>query len=272
MPRRFVQMKLDGEKIAALTAYDATFAAVAAARGIDLMLVGDSLGMVLQGRRDTLAVSLPDIRRHTADVVAGAPDSFVIADMPFGSFQRNAEAAFANAAKLMAAGAAMVKMEGGESLAPTIRFVAERGVPVCAHVGLTPQSARAEGGFRVHGRGEENAGRIRADAAAVQDAGAAMIVLELIPAKLAKEISEPLKIPTVGIGSGAQCDGQILVLHDMLGLGRPKRFTRDFLAEVFSKPNKSAADEKGGRIGDAVGEYVRAVKAGEFPSAEESFS
>ena len=275
MPQRFIKMKQDGEKIAALTAYDATFAAVAAARGADLLLVGDSLGMVLQGRRDTLGVAVADIRRHTENAVAGAPDAFVVADMPFGSFQKNPESAFANAAKLMSAGAAMVKMEGGEIMAPAVRFVAERGAPVCAHVGLTPQSARAEGGFKVRGRGEENARRILNDALAMQEAGAAMIVLELIPAKLAGEISAKLRIPTIGIGSGAKCDGQILVLHDMLGLCPQKRFTRDFLAEVFSR-NKSGDDanqnQKGGLIGDAIAEYARAVKAGEFPAAEEAFS
>ena len=277
MPQRFIKMKQDGEKIAALTAYDAAFAAVAAARGADLLLVGDSLGMVLQGRRDTLGVAVADIRRHTENAVAGAPDAFVVADMPFGSFQQNPESAFANAAKLMSAGAAMVKMEGGEIMAPAVRFAAERGVPVCAHVGLTPQSARAEGGFKVRGRGAENARRILNDAVAMQEAGAAMIVLELIPAKLAGEISAKLRIPTIGIGSGAKCDGQILVLHDMLGLCPQKRFTRDFLAEVFSR-NKSGKgkganqNQTGGLIGDAIAEYARAVKAGEFPKAEEAFS
>lgn len=264
-------MKQNGEKIAALTAYDATFAAVLAARGADLMLVGDSLGMVLQGRRDTLAVSLSDIRRHVANVVNGAPNAFVLGDMPFGAFQRGPDLAFANAAKLMSAGAAMVKIEGGELFAPAVRFVTERGVPVCAHVGLTPQSARAEGGFKVQGRDEKNAKRILNDALSMQDAGASMMVLELIPAALAADISAKLEIPTIGIGSGKECDGQILVLHDMLGLCPQKRFTRDFLNAVAEK-NKSGGAEKGGWIGDAVTEYARAVKAGEFPSAENAFS
>ena len=272
MPQRFASMKQNGEKIAALTAYDATFAAVLAARGVDMMLVGDSLGMVLQGRRDTLAVSLADIRRHVADVVAGAPDAFVLGDMPFGAFQRSPDFAFANAAKLMSAGAAMVKIEGGELFAPTVRFVTERGVPVCAHVGLMPQSARADGGFKVQGRGEENAKRIVNDALAMQDAGAAMIVLELIPAALAGEISAKLEIPTIGIGSGAECDGQILVLHDMLGLCPQKRFTRDFLSAVAGKDKSDGGGEAGGWIGDAAAEYVRTVKAGEFPAAENTFS
>ena len=278
MPRRFAKMKTSGEKIAALTAYDATFARVVAGRGADFILVGDSLGMVLRGHRDTLGVSLSDVRRCVSDVVAGAPDAFVVGDMPFGTFQRGPESAFANAAKLMAAGAAMVKMEGGEIIAPTVRFAADRGVPVCAHVGLTPQSARADGGFKVQGRGEQNAKRVRNDAVVMQEAGAAMIVLELIPAALAGDISKQLRIPTVGIGSGAECDGQILVLHDMLGLFPPKRFTRDFLADVVSQ-NKTVRggrndvdDVGGGVIGDAVSEYVRAVKAGEFPSADNAFS
>ena len=272
MPQRFARMKRDGEKIAALTAYDAAFSAVLAARGADFLLVGDSLGMVLRGFRDTLAVTLADIRRHVADVVAGAPNAFVVGDMPFGSFQRGPESAFANAAKLMSAGAAMVKIEGGELMAPTVRFATERGVPVCAHVGLTPQSARAEGGFKVQGRDAENAQRIRNDALAMQDAGAAMIVLELIPQKLAADISAQLEIPTIGIGSGAQCDGQILVLHDMLGLFPQKRFTRDFLSEVIRRNPDGGGKEKGGWLGDAVAEYVRAVKAGEFPAAENAFS
>ena len=271
MPLRFAKMKRDGEKIAALTAYDAAFAAALFARGTDLMLVGDSLGMVLRGHRDTLAVSVADVRRHVSDVVAGAPDAFVLGDMPFGAFQRGADSAFANAAKIMSAGAAMVKVEGGELFAPTVRFITERGVPVCAHVGLTPQTARADGGFKVRGRDAENAGRILNDALAMQDAGAAMIVLELIPAKLAGEISAKLDIPTIGIGSGAECDGQILVLHDMLGLFPQKRFTRDFLSVVAAK-GEGENGGAGGRVGDAVAEYVRAVKAKEFPAAENAFS
>ena len=271
MPLRFAKMKRDGEKIAALTAYDAAFAAALFARGTDLMLVGDSLGMVLRGHRDTLAVSVADVRRHVSDVVAGAPDAFVLGDMPFGAFQRGADSAFANAAKIMSAGAAMVKVEGGELFAPTVRFITERGVPVCAHVGLTPQTARADGGFKVRGRDAENAGRILNDALAMQGAGAAMIVLELIPAKLAGEISAKLDIPTIGIGSGAECDGQILVLHDMLGLFPQKRFTRDFLSVVAAK-GEGENGGAGGRVGDAVAEYVRAVKAKEFPAAENAFS
>ena len=271
MPARFAKMKRDGEKIAALTAYDAAFANTLAQRGVDFMLVGDSMGMTLQGKRDTLAVSLRDIQQHTANVVAGASGAFVVADMPFGSFQREPGAAFANAAKLMAAGADMVKMEGGQWLAPAVRFAAERGIPVCAHVGLTPQTARAEGGFKVRGRGDEGAKQVRDDALAMQNAGAAMIVLELIPANLAADITNALDIPTIGIGSGPGCDGQILVLHDMLGLFPQKRFTRDFLAQAVAK-NNGDGKAPGGWIGDAAAEYIRAVKSGEFPAPENSFS
>ena len=265
-------MKQNGEKIAALTAYDATFAAVLAARGVDMMLVGDSLGMVLQGRRDTMAVTLvrhsPTCRRCCR---RRAGRLLCWATCPSAPFSAAPTLPFANAAKLISAGAAMVKIEGGELFAPTVRFVTERGVPVCAHVGLMPQSARADGGFKVQGRDEKNAKRIVNDALAMQDAGAAMIVLELIPAALAGEISAKLEIPTIGIGSGADCDGQILVLHDMLGLCPQKRFTRDFLSAVAGKSG-GGGGEAGGWIGDAAAEYVRAVKAGEFPAAENTFS
>lgn len=260
MVTKFAQMKERGDKIAALTAYDAAFAKALSAAGVDAILVGDSLGMVVQGRKDTLAVRLRDIIYHLRAVARGAPDAFVIGDMPFATYQTSPPQAFANAAKLMAAGAAMVKVEGGAEMAETVAFLTARGAPVCAHIGLLPQQIRAAGGYKVQGRGDENAKRVMADALALQDAGAALMVLELLPAALAGEISRRLRIPTLGIGSGAACDGQILVLYDALGIGgRPLKFARDFLAGNDS-------------VAAALSDYVRAVKNGEFPTAENSFS
>lgn len=256
MPQRFAQMKQDGEKIAALTAYDATTARLLAAAGVDLILVGDSLGMVIKGEKDTLNVKVSEVAYHVRAVVAGAPQAFVVGDMPFASFQESPQRAFANAAKLLAAGAAMVKVEGGAEMAETVRFLTGRGVPVCAHVGLLPQSVRASGGYKVQGRGEEEAQRVTADALQMQEAGAALAVLELLPAPLAADISRRLDIPTIGIGSGGDCDGQILVVQDLLGMSARKlRFARNFLADCNA-------------IGEAVAAYVRAVKEGSFPAAE----
>lgn len=259
MPKRFLKMKKSGEKIAALTAYDATFAAAVCAAGADFMLVGDSLGMVVQGRRDTLGVRLSDTAYHTRAVVAGAPPAFVIADMPFATFQESPARAFANAARLLAAGASMVKLEGGQEMAETVNFLTARGVPVCAHVGLMPQFVRASGGYALCGRAAAEAERVKADALAMQDAGAALVVLEMLPRALAAEITAALALPTIGIGCGAECDGQILVLYDLLGLtGGGKRFVRDFLRDA-------------GSIQDAIAAYVAAVKAGDFPAAENTF-
>ena len=261
MPKRFFKMKQAGEKIAALTAYDAVFARAVAQAGADFILVGDSLGMILQGNKDTLGVRVADVAYHLRAAAAGAPDAFIVGDMPFGSYQCSPQQAFANAAKLMRAGAAMVKMEGGEEMAETTAFLTARGVPVCAHVGLLPQQTRAEGGFGVRGRESEAAARICQDARAQEAAGAGMLVLELLPQALAARISGEVKIPTIGIGSGAQCDGQILVLHDMLGIGEGKRrFVRNFL--TAQNPSVAAA----------LAEYVRAVKSGEFPTAENAFN
>ncbi len=257
---RFAKMKKDGEKIAALTAYDACFARLAADAGADVLLVGDSLGMVLQGRADTLAVTMREMIYHVRCVAAGAPGSFVVGDMPFASYQLSPQQAFANAAKLIAAGASMVKMEGGEELAETVRFVCERGVAVCAHAGLMPQRARKEGGYKVQGKTEESSAAVRRDARALCDAGAELMILELLPRALAAEVTAEIQTPTIGIGSGGECCGQVLVLHDMLGIsgGKPKRFVRDFMQDAES-------------VADAIGKYVAAVKSGEFPAAENSF-
>lgn len=250
-------MKAQGEKIAMLTAYDAAFANIFHEGGADALLVGDSLGMLVQGAQDTLAVKTADTAYHVRCVRAGAPNAVVIGDMPFGSFQSSPQNAFQNAAKLAAAGATMVKIEGGALFAETVQFLVQRGIPVCAHAGLTPQWVRAQGGYKVQGRGDD-ANRVKNDALALQDAGASMLVLELAPAKLAAEISQSLHIPTIGIGSGPGCDGQVLVAHDMLGITTGnKRFVRNFM--------------DGGGVLDAVKKYAAAVKNGEFPAAEHSF-
>lgn len=257
---KLLEMKSRGEKIAMLAAYDAAFARVLAEAGADALLVGDSLGMIVQGAADTLSVRVSDTAYHVRCVRAGAPDAVVIGDMPFGSFQQSPECAFANAAKLMRAGANLVKIEGGETFADTVRFLVARGVPVCAHVGLMPQQARMQGGYKVQGRDEEAAAQVKKDAKAMQQAGACMIVLELIPATLASEITKSLDIPTIGIGSGASCDGQVLVAHDMLGItSGNKRFVRDFLSGNI------------GGVADAARKYILAVKDGSFPTADNSF-
>ncbi|MBI5918026.1 MAG: 3-methyl-2-oxobutanoate hydroxymethyltransferase [Nitrosomonadales bacterium] len=253
-------MRSKGEKIAVLTCYDASFAVLLEAQGVDVLLVGDSLGMVLQGFETTLPVSLDDMIYHTACVARGAKDAFIIADMPFGTSQVSPEKTFEHAARLMAAGAQMVKLEGGSEMAPTIEFLTRRGIPVCAHLGLTPQSVHQMGGYRVQGRSDAAAQTLLNDAAIVEQAGAGMLVLEAMPALLAAEITAQLSIPTIGIGAGVDCSGQVLVLHDMLDVypGKKARFVKNFMAGASS-------------IAEAVGGYVREVKAGEFPAKEHGF-
>ncbi|CAE6740968.1 3-methyl-2-oxobutanoate hydroxymethyltransferase [Candidatus Nitrotoga fabula] len=249
-----------GEKIAALTCYDACFSALMESCGVDVLLVGDSLGMVLQGHSTTLPVTLDEMVYHTACVVRGSKQAFIIADMPFGTFQVSPEKTFENAARLMAAGAQMVKLEGGALMAGTISFLIERGIPVCAHVGLMPQSVHQTGGYRVQGKSEAAAQRILKDAAIVEQAGAGMLVLEAIPAVLAAEITANVSIPTLGIGAGAACSGQVLVLHDMLDVypGNKTRFVKNYM--------------KGARsIADGVACYVNEVKSGVFPGVEHGF-
>lgn len=252
-------MREAGEKIAALTCYDASFAALLDRAGVDVLLVGDSLGNVLQGHSTTLPVTLENIAYHTACVARAKPCALVVADLPFGSCGTPA-GAFENAVELMRAGAQMVKIEGGEWVAETVRFLVERSVPVCAHVGLTPQSVHAFGGFKVQGRTEAAAAQLLRDARAVQDAGAQLIVLEAVPSAVAAGVTNELRIPTIGIGAGNDCSGQVLVLHDMLGIfpGRKARFVKDFMAGAPS-------------IQAAVEAYVRAVKDGTFPAPEHEF-
>ena len=256
---RMAQMRAQGEKIAMLTAYDATFAAVADAAGVDCILVGDSLGMVCQGRHSTVGVSMEDMIYHTASVARGLHRSqgttWLVADMPYGSYAESAEQAMRNACALMQAGAHMVKLEGGGWTAKTVEFLVARGVPVCAHLGLTPQTVYALGGYRVQGKDEAAAQLLRQQSLELQEAGASMLVLEMVPAALAASITQELAhCHTIGIGAGNGTAGQVLVLHDMLGmnLGKMPKFVRNFMQEA-------------GSIKGAMLAYVQAVKAGTFP-------
>jgi len=257
----FARMKASGERIAMLTCYDASFAALQERCGVEVLLVGDSLGNVLQGQKSTLPVTLEQMKYHTQCVARGASRGFIIADMPFGTFQESPQQAMRNAAALMAAGAHMVKLEGGAFMAPTVAFLVERGVPVCAHIGLTPQSVNQLGGYRVQGKDESSAAIMKNDALALEQAGAAMVVLEMVPAALAAAVTAASKtMATIGIGAGKDCDGQVLVLHDMLGIyaGKSPRFSKNFMAGAAS-------------IEDAVKAYVAAVKDGSFPAPEHSY-
>lgn len=254
------KMRAAGEKIAILTCYDASFAQLCDAAGVDVLLIGDSLGMVVQGHDSTLPVTLTDIAYHTATVARGCQRPLIVADMPFGSFQESPARAFRNAVALMAAGAQMVKLEGGVDMAETTRFLTSRGVPVCAHVGLTPQSVHQLGGYRVQGKDASGAARLLADALAQQEAGATLIVFEAIPAALAIEATKQLAIPTIGIGASRECSGQVLVLHDMLDIssGKKARFVRNFMSGQAS-------------IAAAIAAYVTAVKDGSFPGPEHCY-
>ena len=253
------KMKAEGEKIAMLTAYEASFAALMDEAGVDVLLVGDSLGMTVQGRDSTLPVSLNDMCYHTAAVARGSKNAMIVADLPFGAYQQSKEQAFAAAAELMAAGAHMVKLEGGVWMAETTEFLQLRGIPVCAHIGLTPQSVHAFGGYKVQGKADGGAA-LTADAKAHDAAGAAMILMECVPAALGKAVTEAVAAPTIGIGAGVDCDGQVLVMHDMLGVfpGHTARFVKNFMAGQDS-------------IQAAVKAYVAAVKNKTFPAAEHSF-
>lgn len=257
---RLLEMHAKKEKIAVLTGYDASFAALLERCGVEVILVGDSLGMVLQGHRSTLPVTLEQIAYHTRCVARGSHATWIVADMPFGTYQKSPEDAYANAVRLVEEGAHMVKLEGGSWLVPTIEFLTTRSIPVCSHLGLTPQSVHALGGYRVQGKTEEAAARLKADALAVAGAGAQMLVFEMLPAALAAEITESLAIPTIGIGAGAGCSGQVLVLHDMLGIypGKPARFVKNFMTGH-------------GSIEAALVAYVAEVKAGTFPASEHTY-
>ena len=248
-----------GEKFAVLTCYDASFAALLNQCGVEVLLVGDSLGMVCQGHSSTLPVTLADIAYHTASVARGNQTALLMADLPVGAYGSLRET-YLQATTLIQAGAHMVKLEGGAWLADTVRFLTQRGVSVCGHLGLMPQSIHQLGGYKVQGKTNESAATLKTDALALQAAGAAMLLLEAIPAALGREVTEALSIPTIGIGAGPDCSGQVLVLHDLLDVfpGRKPRFVKNFMAGQSS-------------IQGAITAYVAAVKAKAFPSAEHCF-
>lgn len=255
-----LKFKQEGKKFTALTAYDASFAGAFDSEGVDVLLVGDSLGMVLQGHNDTLPVTIADIAYHTTCVKRGVSRALLIADMPFMSYS-TPEQTMNNAAILMQAGASMVKLEGGHWLLESVKMLTERGIPVCAHLGLTPQSVNVFGGFKVQGRDADNAQRILDEAKALQAAGTQLLVVECIPAPLAKAITEALTIPVIGIGAGADTDGQILVMHDVLGIssGYIPRFSKNYLKQT-------------GEIRSAIRAYIDEVANGTFPAEEHTFN
>lgn len=252
---RLREMQAQGEKIAMLTAYDAGFAKLLDACGVDVLLVGDSLGMVVQGQSSTVPVTLQEMAYHVRCVARGHRQAWLIGDLPFGSYQESCEQALRSSVALMQAGAQMVKLEGGGWTAEVVRFLTERGVPVCAHLGLTPQSVHALGGYRIQGRDPAGAATLQRHAQELAQAGAAMLVLELVPSDLAARVQlDNPSLMTIGIGAGSRTAGQVLVLHDMLRItqGKLPRFVRDFSLE-------------GGSVEDAVRRYVAAVKDGSFP-------
>ncbi len=257
---RLREMRTQGEPITMLTCYDATFARLLDAQGVDCVLVGDSLGMVVQGLDSTLPVTLDDVAYHTRCVARGTSSAWLIADMPFGSYQSGTNQALQSAVALMQAGAKMVKLEGGAWLAPTIAFLVERGIPVCGHLGLTPQSVHALGGYRVQGRDEAGAEQLIADARELDAAGVAMLVLELMPSSVAARVTQAVSMPTIGIGAGVDVSGQVLVLHDMLDVysERKPRFVRNFMQD--------APD-----IASAIQAYVAAVKGKTYPAPEHGY-
>lgn len=250
----------DGEKIAMFTCYDASFARLLDGAGVDCLLIGDSLGNVIQGRDNTLAVTLDDVVYHTGCVARGCDRPFIIADMPFATSQISPELTYANAARLMAAGAQMVKLEGGALMAQTVEFLVSRGIPVCAHMGLTPQWVNVFGGFKVQGRDENVARAMREGALALQDAGATMMVFEAIPPSLGEALTLSLDLITIGIGAGAATDGQVLVLQDMLDIppGRKAKFVRNFM-------------QGAGSIHEAAVNAVAAIKDGSYPGPEHCY-
>lgn len=253
-------MKARGEKISMLTCYDATFAHAMSSAGVETLLIGDSLGMVLQGHTSTLPVTIADMAYHTGCVARGNLGALIVADMPFMSYSTPKDA-LDNAAALMRAGAHIVKLEGNAWLCDTVTQLMQGGIPACVHMGLTPQSVNVFGGYKVQGRGEEAGERMLADALALEQAGAAVLLLECVPRALAARITSALSIPVIGIGAGADCDGQVLVLHDMLGIhtGKPARFVKNFLTESNDG------------ISGAFHAYVNAVKQGRYPAPEHGF-
>lgn len=255
------KMKAGNQKITMVTAYDHTMARIVDAAGVDMVLVGDSLGMVIQGMPDTLSVTLDDMVYHGRCVSRGLENAHLTVDLPFMSYQVSPEQALASAGRLMQeARAQSVKLEGGARSAPAVQRIVEAGIPVVGHIGLTPQSVNALGGFRVQGRGDDGAAQRLADALAIQEAGAFCIVLEMVPAELAAEVSAALAVPTIGIGAGADCDGQVLVCNDLLGFD--SRFQPRFVKRFAELESPMTA---------AIAAYCDEVRAGTFPGAEHAF-
>ncbi len=247
------------EPIVMITGYDATFARIEDEAGTDMILVGDSLGMTMQGNSTTLPVSIEDMAYHTACVAKGNKTAFIVTDMPFGSYLVNEDEGVANAVELMKAGAHMVKMEGGLEVCPLVKRLRTMGIPVCGHVGFTPQSVNAIGGYFVQGRTQSGEEKLLAEAHALEEAGASVIVFEMVPAAVAKKVTAELHIPTIGIGAGPDCSGQVLVLQDVLGIyGRAPKFAKNFMVGASS-------------IQEALKNYVQAVKSRAFPTADHSF-
>lgn len=260
--RDIQKMKANGEPIAMLTAYDTTSAYLSEAAGVPMLLVGDSLGMVIQGHDSTIPVTLDHIIYHSSIVVRSTQKALVVGDMPFMTYKASVEQGMTSAARLMQeSGVGAVKLEGGEYVAPTIDRLVQAGIPVMAHIGLTPQSVNQFGGFRVQGKDKDTAEQLLCDAQAVQDAGAFAVVLELVPTQLAQEITERLKIPTIGIGAGPHCSGQVQVFHDILGL-----------YPSFGPRHAKKFVEAGEAIQKAIGDYVEEVKSGQFPTLDNGSS
>lgn len=254
-------MKARGERIVAVTAYDYPTARYADQAGVDLLLVGDTLGMVVLGYETTLPVTMEEMLHHVRAVVRARPGALVVADMPFLSYQVSEEEALRNAGRLLKeGGASAVKLEGGERVVPLVRRLADAGIPVMGHLGMTPQSVHGFGGFRVQARGVEEARTLLRDAEALEAAGAFSLVLELIPAEVARAVSRALRIPTVGIGAGPECDGQVQVLHDLLGL-----------FDAFLPRHARRYLEAGASIRDALERYAADVRSGAFPGDENTF-
>ncbi|MBQ8828498.1 MAG: 3-methyl-2-oxobutanoate hydroxymethyltransferase [Burkholderiaceae bacterium] len=250
----------ENEPLVMLTCYDATFAYLEDEAGVDILLVGDSLGQTIQGHTSTLPVQIEDMVYHTQCVARGNTNAFILADMSFGSYLVSEDEAVANAVKLMKAGANMVKLEGGAPVLPIVRRLTQMGIPVCAHLGFTPQSLNLFGGYFVQGKTEISASELKSAALDMQEAGAAMVLFEMVPASVATEITQLLSVPTIGIGAGPNCSGQVLVLQDILGIypGRSPKFSKNFMKDSSS-------------IQEAVSAYVHAVKSRVFPTMENSF-
>ena len=248
------------EKITMVTIYDASFAASAEQAGVDILFIGDSLGMTVQGHDSPVPVTVDDMVYHTRAVVRGSKQGFVIGDLPFGAYHESPQQAFRSAAQIMMAGANMVKLEGGAIMAEAVEFITKRGIPVCGHIGLTPQSYNALGGFRVQGKSDEGAKQLLNDAKTLQNAGMSMVVVEAVPATLGKELTASLSIPTIGIGAGPDCSGQVLLAYDMLDIfpGKKAKFVKNFLANNGSIINAFAA-------------FVKEVKNGTFPGPEHCY-